>query len=127
MSKAAANGIKTARNPKVFLIDSDINRVQEMAKVLKSEGFDAIAYNTPRGLLGHMRRELPDAVIMEVILPTKSGFEIAAQMQADQRLSKIPIFFTTDIQDSDDLHEDYFSRPLNLQRLIQAIRKRIEN
>jgi len=127
MNRPRANRIKTTTTPKVFLIDFDPNRAQELTRVLENEGFHAVAYNTPRGVLGHLRRELPDAVIVEVILPTKSGFEIAAQMQADQSLSKIPIFFTTDIQDSDDIYEDYFSRPLNLQKLVQAIRKRIED
>jgi hypothetical protein len=45
-------------------------------------------------------------------------------MQADKRLSHIPIFFTTDIEDSGDRNEDYFSRPLQPTKLIRALKNK---
>jgi CheY-like chemotaxis protein len=80
---------------------------------------------TPRGALGSIRQERPDAVVVEVIMPAMSGFQIASRMQADPRLSHIPIFFTTDIQNSDGGNSDYFARPLDMSSLIRALRKRI--
>ena len=68
---------------------------------------------------------MPDAVIVEVILPLMSGFDIGARMQADPKLSHIPIFFTTDIQNSDGESLDYFSRPLHMPSLVRALRARI--
>ncbi len=105
----------------------DINRghINELAKCLRKEGFRVVSCSLLRGVLGRIRRERPDAVVVEVILPFMSGFEIAARMQADPRLLDIPIFFTTDIQDSNGENQDYFSRPLDMPCLIAALRRRI--
>jgi putative two-component system response regulator len=111
--------------PKVLIIDADRSRLDELAAELSREGFRVIPCTSARGALGKIRQELPDAVVLEVILPTVSGFEIAARMQADRRLSRIPIFFTTDIQNSDGGNSDYFARPLEMPALIRALRKRI--
>jgi len=112
-------------NPKVLVVDTNRGHINELAKRLRKEGFRVVSCSLPRGVLGRIRRERPDAVIVEVILPFMSGFEIAARMQADPRLLDIPIFFTTDIQDSNGENQDYFSRPLDMSCLIAALRRRI--
>lgn len=110
--------------PKVLVVDTDSHNIKEIANRLRKEGFRVVRCMTPRGALGQIREELPDAVVVEVILPAVSGFEIAARMQADLRLSHIPIFFTTDIQDTDGESRDYFSRPLDMSALVRALRER---
>lgn len=115
---------KTDSHPKVLVIDVDRDRIGEISAQLRKEGFRVSECSTTRGILGRIRREMPDAVIVEVILPLMSGFEIAARMQADVKLSHIPIFFTTDIQNSNGETQDYFSRPLHMPSLIHALKKR---
>lgn len=112
-------------HPKVLVLDADPGHIEEIARPLQAEGFRVVSCSSPRGALGTIRKELPDAVVVEVIMPGVSGFEIAARMQADRRLSRIPILFTTDIQDSEGENNDYFARPLDLGDLIRALRKRI--
>ncbi len=122
MATAPAKGNKA--NPKVLVIDLDRGRVKEIAKRLRKEGFRVVGCSTQRGVLGRVRRERPDAVLVEVIFPLMSGFEIAARMQADPKLAHIPIFFTTDIQNSDGENQDYFSRPLDMPSLVRSLRRR---
>ncbi len=111
--------------PKVLVIDVNPAHIEEIVGPLQEEGFRVVSCSSPRGALGRIREELPDAVVVEVIMPGLSGFEIAARMQADRRLSDIPILFTTDIQDSEGENHDYFARPLDVRDLIRALRKRI--
>ena len=115
---------KISPNPKVLVIDDDRDRSGKITTRLRKEGFRVSACSTTRGILGKIRREMPDAVIVEVILPHMSGFEIAARLQADVKLSHIPIFFTTDIQNSNGENQDYFSRPLHMPSLISALKRR---
>ena len=111
--------------PKILVIDSDHGHLEDMSRRLEKEGFRVVVCSVPRGILGRIRSEAPDAVIVEVILPFMSGFDIAARMQADPRLSPIPILFTTDIQDSDGENSDYFSRPFHMPGLVRALKARI--
>ena len=105
------------------MINADRDHVREVASHLRENGFRVVTFYSSRGALGRIRQELPDAVVLEVIMPGASGFEIAARMQADRRLCDIPIFFTTDIQDSGGENSDYFPRPLDVEAFVNAIRE----
>jgi len=122
---ADRSGTKKKKRSKILVIDINRKHITEIAGPLRKDGFRVVTCMTPRGALGRIRQENPDAVIVEVIMPVMTGFEIAARMQADHRLSHVPIFFTTDIQNSDGGNSDYFARPLDMSSLIHALRKRI--
>lgn len=111
--------------PKVVVVDVDPGRANKVARFLRENDFDVVSYFNPRGVLGEIRRLSPDAVVVEVVMPGISGFEIAARMQADSRLSRIPVIFTTDIQNSGSEYQDYFPRPLDKPRLLRSLQKRI--
>jgi DNA-binding response OmpR family regulator len=115
---------KTRSTPKVVVVDADHGRAVKMAERLGEEGFEASACSAARGIIGRIRDEAPDALIVEVILPSMSGFEIAARLQADPKLSHIPIIFMTDIQNSNGENLDYFSRPLHMPSLVRALKAR---
>lgn len=116
--------VKKRIAPRVCVIDANREHVDEIAKHLRSNGFRVLTCLSPRGALGRIRRELPDAVVVEVILPGVTGFEIAARMEASRRLSQIPVFFTTDIQNSSGDNHDYFPRPLDIPAFMCALRER---
>jgi DNA-binding response OmpR family regulator len=111
---------------KVLLIDINRNHISEIAGHLREGGFRVATCFSPRGALGRIRRELPDAVVVEVMLPGVSGFEVAARMEADSRLSQIPVFFITDIQNSAGDNHDYFPRPLDIPTFVSALRSRTD-
>jgi DNA-binding response OmpR family regulator len=96
-----------------------------MSDFLRQSGFRTFICRAPLKAMGLLRRERPDAVVLEVILPGLSGFEIAARMQGDPLLERTPIIFTSDIQNSAGGNHDYFPRPLNAQRLVETLRSRI--
>lgn len=116
---------RESRKPKVLIIDAVPGHVTEISRHLKKHGFRPLSCLSPASALKEMRRLLPDAVIVEIIMPVVSGFEIAARMQADSRLSRIPIFFTTDIQNSTGENHDYFPRPFDKDDLVRSLRERI--
>jgi len=109
----------------VLVVDADRNRASEIAMHLRESGFHVLTWHSSRDALGCIRHERPDAVVLEVIMPGSSGFEIAARMQADPRLSGIPVFFTTDIQDSSGENHDYFPRPLDVEAFVRALKAKI--
>jgi PleD family two-component response regulator len=108
-----------------MIVDTNRSRTGEVAGLLRRSGFHPVVCNAPLRAMGVIRRERPDAVVLEVIMPGRSGFEIAARMQADPRLSRIPLLFTSDIPNSGGGNHDYFPRPLNAQRLVETLKERI--
>ena len=111
--------------PKVFVIDIEPARAREIARVIRASGFRVERCLSPRSALARIRREVPAAVVVEVVMAGMSGFEIAARMQADARLSRIPVLFTTDIQSADGENHDYFPRPLNTSAFVETLKSRV--
>jgi len=110
---------------KILVVDSDGARADEVRVILEKAGFACAICEQPLKTLGLIRREMPDAVVLEVVMSGRSGFEIAARMQADPLLWRMPIVFTSDIQDSAGGNHDYFPRPLDGRRLVRTLRARI--
>jgi len=116
---------KKKGKPTVVVVDANRAHLDELARHLRANGFHVVSCRSMRGALGQLRRTRPDAVILEVIMPGVSGFELAARMQADVDLSHIPIIFTSDIQNSEGENHDYFPRPLDMDGLVRSLKERI--
>jgi PleD family two-component response regulator len=112
-------------NSKILLVDTDEGRAEELAEILRRKNFETILCYYPLKAMATIRRERPDAVILEVIMAGRSGFEIAARMQADPLLARTPIIFTSDIQNSAGGNHDYFPRPIDESRFVETLRNRI--
>lgn len=121
MQREKAHGKK----PKIVVIDADRVRASKLVDLLKKNDFKAVSYHVPLKAARFIRRKRPDAVVLEIIMPGRSGFEIAAQMQGDSLLCRTPIIFTSDIQNSAGGNHDYFPRPLNPKQLVAMLKKRI--
>lgn len=110
--------------PKVMVVDPELVRARQIVRVVRASGFRAELCLSPRRALARMKREVPAAVVIEIVMAGVSGFEIAARMQADARLSRIPILFTSDIS-ADKANHDYFPRPLDKSAFAAVLRMRV--
>ena len=72
----------------------------------------------------------PDLVLLDVIMPDASGDEVAAQFQADQRLTRVPIVFLTaacskmkEQKDHLIIGRPFIAKPVSVEALIESIEK----
>src|SRR5512135_3695956 len=75
------------------------------------------------------RREVPDLVILDVIMPGMDGYAVCREMRADPQLGDVPILFlTAKTKDEDKIAgftvgaDDYLGKPFNVDELILRIR-----
>ena len=76
-----------------------------------------------------MRRELPDLVVMDLMMPVRDGWELTKLMRADEQLATIPILMlTARVEDSDQIMglelgaDDYLTKPFNPQVVVAQVR-----
>ncbi|MEP7200743.1 MAG: response regulator transcription factor, partial [Chloroflexota bacterium] len=76
-----------------------------------------------------VRREHPDLVVLDVMLPARDGLEVARLMRADERLAQIPILMlTARVADEDKLRgfelgaDDYVTKPFNPREVVMRAR-----
>ncbi len=88
------------QRPKILLVDDDVDLVKVMSGALESKAYEVIvAYNGQEGL-EKARKEKPDLVILDVLMPVADGFTFADQFRKDPSLTKIPVLALTSFSEA---------------------------
>lgn len=119
-------------NQKVLIIDDDPKLNRLLTDFLSGYGFKVQAAETPSSGLKKMRRDAPDIIILDVMLPEMNGFEVCKQIRLD---SSIPIIMLTARGEPTDRivglelgADDYLPKPFEPRELvarIQAVLRRL--
>lgn len=114
---------------KICVIDDHPENVFILQDRLEKAGFEIItAYDGESGL-EKVREELPDLVLLDVMMPGLSGFEVCKRITTDDRTKQIPIILLTALTSTEDLEEglqagafDYVKKPFNRAELLARIK-----
>ena len=99
--------------------------------ILGRKGFEVIGANGGVEGLEAVRREKPDLVLLDLMMPDMDGWEVYQQIKADEALRHIPVVVVTAKAQSIDkvlgLHiakvDDYITKPFGPQELLESIAK----
>lgn len=87
---------------KILLIEDDPFLSSLLGNRLKREGFDLSSVKNGSEAIKELKANKPDLVLLDIILPGKSGFEVLEDMKSDPQLPKIPVIIISNLgQDAD--------------------------
>jgi DNA-binding response OmpR family regulator len=114
---------------KIVLIEDDPDLFRLIQYNLEKEGFQFAGLQTGRGAVDLCRREKPDLIILDVMLPDSNGLEICKAIRAHSELAHIPlIFLTARASETDRIvglelgANDYIVKPFFIRELIARIK-----
>ena len=117
---------------KVLVIDDFADNVFILQDRLEREGYEVItAYD---GFTGMQKAfdELPYLILLDVMMPDISGFEVCKRLVADERTKLIPIILLTALTETENIKEgldagayDYIKKPFNRVELVSRIKSAI--
>ena len=88
--------------PKILLVEDDIFLSSLLGNRLKKEGFEVLNIKSGNEAVKGMKTFLPDLILLDLILPGKSGFEVMEEINADPQAQKTPIIVLSNLgQDTD--------------------------
>jgi CheY-like chemotaxis protein len=91
---AAVTGLVARRNseaPCVLVADDNVKAVEQVATALQAEGYRVLRAYSGAEAIAAARRELPDLLILDLMMPEVSGFEVARALRDSERTARIPI------------------------------------
>src|SRR5450759_3933660 len=93
--KAPVEGKRFSTSMKVAVVDDDPELVQSVKVILKVAG--AQVFGARNGISGYLmiRRERPDVVLLDIMMPDMDGFEVCRKLKLDSITKGIPIIFLT--------------------------------
>jgi DNA-binding response OmpR family regulator len=114
---------------KIVLIEDDQDLYSLIQYNLEKEGFSMAGSQTGKGAIELCRRERPDLIILDIMLPDSDGLEICKAIRAHPELAGVPvIFLTARASETDRIvglelgANDYIVKPFFVRELIARIK-----
>src|ERR1700712_4078761 len=114
---------------KIALIEDDADLFALIKYNLEKEGFAFVGAQTGRGVIDLFRREKPDLILLDIMLPDSDGLEICKGIRNRPELAHIPvIFLTARASETDRIvglelgANDYIVKPFFIRELIARIK-----
>jgi two-component system OmpR family response regulator len=112
---------------RVLVVDDEPNIVDVVTMALRYQGFTVESAGTGRDALAAVASFKPHLIVLDVMLPDTTGFEVAKRLGAQQ--ARVPIIFLTARDATDDKvrgltlgGDDYVTKPFSLEELVARIR-----
>jgi DNA-binding response OmpR family regulator len=121
-------------NKKILIADDEQNIVISLEFLMKREGFEVFVANDGEEAVQRIRAEQPDLVLLDVMMPKKSGFEVCQEVKADPGLSRVRILMLTakgrDTEVAKGLAlgaDAYMTKPFSTKELVEKVRSLLEH
>ena len=130
MSELAAPAAKPAAKSafRVLVVDDDPDMAALLARTLTKEGLSVDTVFDGEAALAHALSSQPDLLLLDVMLPGISGFEICEKLKANEATALIPIVLVTALEDTPSRvrgivagADDFLSKPVKNEELIARV------
>ena len=117
---------------KILIVDDVMSNVLLLKILLTNEKFQVCTANCGNACIEQARKEHPDLILLDVMMPDISGFDTAIIMKKDPELKDIPIIFLTALNTPADLVKgfqvganDFLTKPFNKEELVMRVMQQI--
>lgn len=117
---------------KILIVDDVMSNVLLLKVFLTNEKFAIATASNGRQALEQVEKENPDLVLLDVMMPDMSGFEVAQHLKSNPNTADIPIIFLTALNSTADIVKgfqvganDFISKPFNKEELIIRVTHQI--
>lgn len=117
---------------KILIVDDVMSNVLLLKVLLTNEKFAIATASNWRQALEQVEKENPDLVLLDVMMPDMSGFEVAQHLKSNPNTADIPIIFLTALNSTADIVKgfqvganDFISKPFNKEELIIRVTHQI--
>jgi two-component system alkaline phosphatase synthesis response regulator PhoP len=114
---------------RILVVDDDKSIVRVISAYLEQASFLVLSAHDGEAALHLLRRERPDLVILDVMMPRRDGWELTQLVRADKTLAATPlILLTARVEDTDKVlglelgADDYITKPFNAREVVARVK-----
>ena len=113
----------------IFCVEDDANIRKLVVYTLESTGFKAEGFEDGKSFFEALQTEMPELVILDIMLPGMDGMEILSRLKKDARTKDIPVVMATakgaeydKVQGLDAGADDYITKPFGMLELVARVK-----
>ncbi len=117
------------RPPKILVVDDKLDTLLLLRELLSSKGYDVITATEAEEAEDKVHSERPDLVLLDVVMPGRSGYELCRELKDDPFTRLIPVVMITGLTDRDDRvrgieagADDFLNKPLYPEELFARVK-----
>jgi two-component system sensor histidine kinase/response regulator len=117
---------------KILIVDDVVSNVLLLKILLTNEKFQVCTANNGRTCIEVAKKEHPDLILLDVMMPDINGFDTAVVLKKDEETKDIPIIFLTALNTPQDLvhgfqvgANDFLTKPFNKEELVMRVTQQI--
>ena len=117
---------------KILIVDDVVSNVLLLKILLTNEKFQVCTANCGNMCIEQAKKEHPDLILLDVMMPDINGFDTAVILKKDPELKDIPIIFLTALNNPSDLvhgfqvgASDFLTKPFNKEELVIRVMHQI--
>ncbi len=118
---------------KILIVDDEPNIVLSLEYLMKREGYEVLVAHDGQEALDVLRRERPRLVLLDVMMPRKSGFEVCQELRADDAIKDTLVLMLTAKGRETDIAKGqgvganaYMTKPFSTRDLVQKVSALLE-
>jgi two-component system, chemotaxis family, response regulator PixH len=115
---------------KVLVIDDSLTDLQVTSGSLQKAGFTVMTAQDEQDARAQIARQKPDLIVLDVVLPERSGFEICRDLKDEPNTKEIPVVLCSSKGSSMDKYwgmqqgaDAYLAKPVDADELVQTVKK----
>ena len=119
----------THKTATLLIVDDEANNRNVIVAQLKNEGYAIMTAGSGEEALELIDQQLPDLILLDVMMPGISGFDVAEILKSEERTANIPIIMVTALSDSKSRLagltngvEEFLTKPVARAELVMRIR-----
>jgi DNA-binding response OmpR family regulator len=125
-------GAATDGEPTVLIVDDEHDTAEMLRDTLRTEGYHTMVARSGRQALDLVRRRRPQVIVLDVMMPEMSGFEVLQALNADPATAGIPVLVLTARGDEVDRRRglalgarSYMRKPFEVRALLEEVRRHV--
>lgn len=115
---------------RILIADDEPNILISLEYLMKREGYEVSVARDGQEALDALRRERPRLVLLDVMMPKKTGFEVCQELRADETLrDTLVLMLTAKGRDTDVAKglgvgaDAYMTKPFSTKELVHKVRE----
>jgi DNA-binding response OmpR family regulator len=112
----------------VLIVDDNPDSIMVLRTILESKGFKVLSASNGREALSVMDGEIPDAVLLDVMMPDLSGIDVLKRMRGSAATARVPVILVTAKGQDEDLLDGYqhgadyyITKPCTAKQLLYGL------